>query len=198
MNDLTNSGRSAQFKFKSLLAESKGTGSADDAADCILMPLQLFFWDDLVANIKKGDVYDKNDDYGIESDPHVTILYGITPDTLKNESAKVNLTNFFTRMPAVKIESCGISVFENEDYDVLKFDIQLSNNLQYLRRYALTLPHTLTYPDFIPHCTIAYLKKGKGKQYAKLLSDKFEFIYVAQTAVYSEAEGNKFQINFGF
>lgn len=179
-------------RYTSLLNEAKG-----DGADCILVPVNIPFWTKITDNIRKADIWDKEKGHGIEEEPHVTILYGIVPGTLTNQSIRDNVVDFFTGFAGIKLESDGISLFENDKFDVLKFNIKLTNNLQYVRRYAETLPFESKYPIYEPHCTIAYLKKGKGKEYVKELTGKYEFIYLAQSVIYSEANGNKYQIQMG-
>ena len=55
-----------------------------------------------------------------------------------------------------------VSLFENTEYDVLKFEVE-SEDLQELNKICKTLPYTSDYPDYHPHCTISYIKKGTCK-----------------------------------
>lgn len=193
MKDLLQEGRRVQDNFKRFINEAKDTAKSD----CLLIPVCLEFLPYLHKRIKKSDVYSDKDTCGLETEPHVTILYGIKPDTFKNQSIQNNIVSFFSSLSPVKIQSCGISIFENEKYDVLKFDITLTNNLLYMRRYAETLPYESEFDGYAPHCTIAYLKKGKGKQYVKDLEGVFDFKCASNTVIYSEADGSKHQIMFG-
>jgi len=47
-------------------------------------------------------------------------------------------------------------------------------------------PHTTDYPDYHPHMTIAYVKKGMGKKYAEDLKD---FSITPDKFVYSKIDG---------
>jgi hypothetical protein len=54
------------------------------------------------------------------------------------------------------------------------------------------LPHTTDYPDYHPHSTIAYLKKGKGEKYTDKLKGA-EYIVNPSKIVYSKPDGNKIE-----
>lgn len=49
------------------------------------------------------------------------------------------------------------------------------------------LPHHSTFPDYNPHVTLSYVKKGKGKKYIKELEDSIDVI--SQKIVYSMPTG---------
>ena len=97
--------------------------------------------------------------YGKDYEPHVTGLFGIHScdfDEIKSAISDLN--------PFVRFKIIGLSLFENEDFDVLKFDIE-SPDMCELNCKLKTLDHTNNYPDYHPHLTIAYLKPGMGKQF---------------------------------
>jgi hypothetical protein len=48
--------------------------------------------------------------------------------------------------------------FENELYDVLKFDVKREKSLFDCNKDLMKFPHTTDYPDYHPHLTISYLK----------------------------------------
>jgi len=58
-----------------------------------------------------------------------------------------------------------MSVFENDKYDVLKVDVT-GESLHDLNGKLSELPNEQTFPEYKPHLTIAYLKKGEGAKYA--------------------------------
>ena len=111
-------------------------------------------------NIKQEDLFE-GEGYGVEKEPHVTVLYGLhTADTdVIAECVK--------EFGSVSFKFKGLSLFENEEYDVLKFDIE-SQDLTHLNNCLSALPHTNEYPTYNPHCTIAYIKKGLGKNYLNI------------------------------
>lgn len=57
-------------------------------------------------------------------------------------------------------------------------------------------PHTNTYPDYHPHCTIAYLKPKMADKYIKKLNDSIEMEMTPNNIVYSKVDGSKKTYNF--
>ena len=102
---------------------------------------------------------------GRELHPHITIKYGLHSHCPKQVMA--------LELPeSITITLGKTSIFENDTGDVLKVDI-ISDDLHKLNALiAKKLKVTDTYPDYIPHATIAYLKPGNGKKYAG--DDRFE------------------------
>jgi len=114
---------------------------------------------DYAKSIKEDDIYTKDGDYGIEEEPHVTALFGLTSndakqvrDTLKGEGP-------------ISIQLGETSLFENDDFDVLKVSAK-SPDLKRINKKLSVLDNENSFPDYKPHLTIAYLKKGEGKKYA--------------------------------
>lgn len=99
----------------------------------------------------------------IEHEIHVTILYGL----LTNNAKKVLDT-----IPEKPIHYTikGISLFESDEQDVLKFDIESSDLKSLNVLVSKKFDNENKYPVYHSHMTIAYLKPGKGKKYLKLKS----------------------------
>lgn len=135
---------------------------------CLMLDVDFPEVKELQKQIKKEDLYTQEGEnsFGLERDSHITLLYGfdksVTVDQLKD------IINEFDFPKEIKTKS--ISLFENE-YDVLKFDID-DSFLKKVNKALKVLPYKNDYPDFHPHLTVAYLKKGKGKDYIKLFKDK--------------------------
>jgi hypothetical protein len=109
--------------------------------------------------IPDSDVYDI-EDYGREDDCHVTILYGLhdkTPDRVKKVVKGEKPITF---------EIKETSVFENEEYDVVKFTVESKDLHRLNEKLRKNCSFSSTHPKYEPHCTIAYVKKGTGKKYA--------------------------------
>ena len=91
----------------------------------------------------------------------------------------------------------NVSKFDNPKYDVLKFDVGyatkggafLSKANDALKAY----PYTSDFPDYHPHSTIAYLKKGSADKYISNLKDK-EYNLTPEYAIYSVPSGDKHKI----
>lgn len=140
--------------------------------------------------INHDDVYIEEGDrsFGLEDKPHCTLLYGLH-DGVTTEEVKKVLDNY----TYTTLKAHNASLFENPDYDVLKFDIK-GDNIHETNKDLQQYPFTSNFPDYHPHMTIAYLKPGTGKRYVKMLK-KFEYDLVPQYAVYSKPNGDKDKIN---
>jgi 2'-5' RNA ligase len=88
----------------------------------------------------------------------------------------------------------ALSQFNNENYDVVKFDVDKNNQqLMELRNRCDRLPNEDSYPDYHPHMTVGYLNSGSGKRYVEMLKD-YEYELIPKYAVYSKPDGNKIKI----
>lgn len=136
-----------------------------------------------------------NGGYGIETEAHCTLLYGLHEEVTVDEVNDVLLDTIFSDLKAT-----GPTLFENEKFDVLKYDVTYPTRggafLHKANEALKQFPHTSTFPDYHPHMTIAYLKPGLGKKYVTLFKDKGlgEFITKPDYAVYSQTDGTKTKI----
>jgi len=102
---------------------------------------------------------DREDVEEIEHDSHITLKYGIT------HNDPMAIAEAVKDFDDLQLEFAGLSLFEN-DNDVLKVDIVLSNELRRLYdAIADTGSDDLYNGEYNPHLTIAYLKKGTGQKY---------------------------------
>lgn len=89
--------------------------------------------------------------HGRDGEPHVTVLYGI-----KGKSFR-----FLSKLAGrgvIRAKLGSISVFDNENYIVLKVDV-ISDGLCKLNKFVKTLVnYDSKYPVYIPHITLAYLQ----------------------------------------
>lgn len=58
-----------------------------------------------------------------------------------------------------------MKIFEQEDQDVLVFEVRKDRFLDESNRNLRILPYENEYPTYSPHITIAYLKKGTAAKY---------------------------------
>ncbi len=130
---------------------------------CLMLFLDVPIWSKITSIIDKNDIYNK-EGYGIENEPHTTILYGF-----HDEVTAENVFDLYkAKMPLKPIEIGikGISVFKNPEFDVVKFDVD-SEVLKKLNEIMKELPNTSKFPDYHAHITIAYVNKGEGDKYIK-------------------------------
>tara|TARA_R110000851_G_scaffold11862_1_gene41235 strand:+ start:343 stop:927 length:585 start_codon:yes stop_codon:yes gene_type:complete len=149
-------------------------------------------WDELQALIDDEDVYNVDGDksYGREDEPHVTLLYGTLPSVTDNEIKEILYSE-----PTPKVSIKNISLFENDKFDVLKFDAngKILNNLN---KKLSEIPNENSFPDYIPHLTICYLKSGKGEKVIKILKNLFDLKEFNEKLkiseyIYSKVDGSK-------
>ena len=107
---------------------------------------------------------------GRETNPHITVLYGIheqSPD-------KLDLTSL--HLPKM-VEWDGLDKFggTGTPYDVLIIKIKKSPELQALFDYLdKTYPdNDNSFPNYVPHTTVAYVEKGQADKYIKEFGDIF-------------------------
>jgi hypothetical protein len=126
---------------------------------------------------------------GLEDEPHVTLLYGLHSDEIEDSDV---ISRCNKGISSILLHN--VSCFENDEYDVLKFDVR-SNFLHDINKSLCELPHTNKFPDYHPHCTIAYLKPGKGKKYMEQFLDRSYEVFPTKI-VYSKPDGSRVQSGF--
>ncbi len=129
--------------------------------------------------------------FGREDELHVTVLYGIhTGDPRSVEK-------LLLRQKPFGIDLGKLSVFtSNDNFDVLKVDVQSEALHRLYRSFSNGLKATESYPEYIPHITIAYVKKRKADALvgADIFSDKS---FRAEEVVFSSKDGDKTKIRIG-
>lgn len=168
---------------------------------CVMLYFDFPSIKGIQESIKQEDLYTETEDrsYGFEDEPHVTLLYGLHEE--------VSEKDIFDRLKVYKIDDLlltNISAFENNKYDVLKFDVEDgvsgANYLHKMNKALTELPHTTDFPNYHPHSTIAYLKPGKAKEYIQQLKGT-QHIVKPVSLVYSMPSGEKVNIkvnNFNY
>ena len=131
-----------------------------------MLEFEIPNWSKLINRIKEEDLYDDGSNtFGREDETHITILYGYHDNVSADD-----VFNVLGDIPQnISVNATGISLFENKErgFDVVKIDIEPTEELKKLRKSAEseTLNKTLTYKDYNPHMTMAYVKSGEGKKY---------------------------------
>lgn len=130
------------------------------------------------------DIWDDEPGHGLETEFHVTALYGIHTDKLKEIRDKIQIE-------PVKIKFSKLSLFENEKYDVLKFDIVSPDMAKLNKQLCKSIAFTNSYTDYKCHATVAYIQPKKGKLYTSLKSEIIGETYECNTFVFSDKLANK-------
>lgn len=112
--------------------------------------------------IPESELYTQEGDrsFGREEESHITVLYGL--DTTN----QADVRNIVEASGPIEVTLDEVSIFENDDYDVVKVGVtgealtQLNKQLD----EALDTPGK-TFDDYQPHVTIAYVQKGQGAKY---------------------------------
>ncbi len=98
-------------------------------------------------------------DDGRETEPHITVLYGLHTE----DPAEV----------AAVLENAGpieatigkVSIFKGKDADVVKLEVTSPDLAKMNAKLSKALDFTNKFPEYTPHVTIAYVKPGEGKKY---------------------------------
>ena len=164
--------------YKSWLLERKASSLS---YGCLMLYTDFPKWPHYTSLIDPADIYTKDDDYGIEKEPHITIIYGLHDDELDKKEFYQKIENTIKPV-TVTVEQIGFFEIKNEPYDVVKIDVPVTSQLKKYRDTFIKYPNTQTYPEYKPHMTLAYVKSGKAEQYASKIAP---FTVTFNQAVYS-------------
>lgn len=93
-------------------------------------------------------------------DIHVTVKYGI------HDHDFTVIRNLLQNTGPIDIELGLVSLFDCDGFDVVKIDVE-SQDLQRINKLiSSSVPVTDTHPEYVPHVTISYVKKGAGHHLA--------------------------------
>jgi len=164
--------------FDSWLNESPHQNSLNEPKyGCVMMDADIKNWAEFhTAGIDEKDIYLKpyDDSYGLEENPHITIVYGIHEDEV-DPQRMADLIEYYMKPVTVIIKE--VDVFPGKEYDVVKYNVPLTGKLQGYRDIFMQIPNTQNFPEFKPHMTIAYVKSGTGEKYKSQLREPFEVTF---------------------
>jgi hypothetical protein len=177
------------IKLKDLIKESNNVHEYG----CVMIYFNFPKINKIHDAIDPKHVYTEDGDnsYGLETEPHTTLLYGLHPEVTLNNVKEV--LSKFTYSPCIIYNP---SLFNNEKYDVLKFDVK-GDNLHKTNEALKEYPYTSNFPNYHPHLTIGYLNPKMGQEYVDMLNKsipKDGYQLVPQYAVYSMSDGMKHKI----
>jgi len=159
---------------------------------CLMLYFAFSNWGEFIRKmIPEEDIYTSQDEddvnsYGYEDESHCTILYGFH----HYDDIAQDIKRYLPKLEDLDdIMRGDITIFEQDDYDVVKFDIhsdklkELNNTMRF--RFEYTNEHS----DYHAHMTIAYVKKGLGAKYVK--ENLKEVPLFGSKYIYSDNEYNK-------
>ena len=126
------------------------------------------FIKDIQNKLNDKDLYKSDDiEESLETDSHVTIVYGFD-----NSIFLKNIWKYLIPIKDIVMIPYNISIFENDNYDVLKCDISTMQLKDIHNKLVKEFNIKQTYDEYKPHMTIAYMKKGKASKFKKDMRDK--------------------------
>lgn len=139
----------------------------DAKFDCVMLyaDIDKKKWEEIQQVIEKDDLYEDPEgieEYGLESESHLTLIYGI--NSTENNSEKI--IKMVSEFKPIKLKLGKVSMFETDKYDVIKIDVSPSKELlKYRKELIENTKNTQSYNIYVPHMTLGYVKKGKGEKY---------------------------------
>jgi 2'-5' RNA ligase/GNAT superfamily N-acetyltransferase len=159
----------SKLKKSGLADELKENSDNPIEYGCLMLDVNIKNWQELLDRIDDNDVYDEIG-FGKENEPHITVLYGFHDD--------VNVDDIISDVKSLKepiqFSFKSASLFSNDEYDVLKFDIESDELIKLNKHFKDNYDNTSTFPTYHPHLTIAYLKAGTGEKYVFDLKQSIE------------------------
>lgn len=181
------------MKLKELIPTITENSTSTYSYGCVMLYFDFPEMGNIHRMIYQRHIYTEEGDktFGLEDEPHTTLLYGLH-DTVSDDDVREVLDRYTYRTCKVH----NPSLFKNEKYDVLKFEVE-GDNLHETNSDLKRFPFTSNFPDYNPHLTIAYLKPGRGDLYVKLINDldMGDYLLVPKYAVYSKPDGSKTRID---
>jgi hypothetical protein len=146
-------------------------------------------------NVDPADIFHgtKDDPLGIETHPHITVKYG-----LKDAEPSDGMRTAIKSLLPFKLKMGKLSLFENDDFDVLKIDIASipkSDLIGANKHLEDLFDHVRTHDTYSPHATLVYLKKGTGKKYSGDSTFSGRELEVT-SAEFSGKNGHKEMLNY--
>lgn len=127
------------------------------------------FIEEIQSKIKKDELYreEDNNDYGLEKDPHVTLV-----PCLDNDVDLEELKTYLDDISQYDIILTDLSKFECDKFDVLKCAVKSDKLKQTNKEILKKFESHSEYKEYQPHLTIAYMKHGMADKYLRPILPK--------------------------
>ena len=155
---------------------------------CVMVDYNFENWSDLLESISQEDIYKvEGKNYGLQPRPHLTLLYGLHKEVTDEQIQKC-----FDGMTEddFKVQIDGVSLFENPEFDVVKLGVIKTSKLEEVNKRLSELPNSNQFPEYKPHITLAYIKKGSGQKYIDS-SYKYQIKNISKI-VYSRPDNSEY------
>lgn len=155
---------------------------------CVMVEVSVSNWNEITSTINKDDLYEvEGENYGIQDNPHLTLLYPVESDIEYNEVKNI-LDGVISDNIIISIK--GIDIFENEKFDVVKFNVNCDEYLSKIHNILKSnIPNDDKYDVYSPHITIGYVKSGRGIKY---INKEYEFSLVVNKILYTNSDKEYF------
>jgi hypothetical protein len=175
-------------KYQEFIKEEK---SANHDFGCVMLDLDVPNWNEITSIIDPNDLYEVSDDstYGLQTDPHVTVLYGLHGDI--DDSKVAEIINKW-KYQDLDLEITGLDNFKNDNFEVVKFSVNPTQNLQDFNRDLSQLPNSNELPEYKPHITVGYVKPGTSDKY---LNPNHKLDFKIKHIKYSKPNGQDLLFN---
>jgi 2'-5' RNA ligase len=151
---------------------------------CVMVEVPVSNWNEITSIIDKNDLYEvEGENYGIQDNPHLTLLYpvknGVEYNEVKNILDKVICDK-------INININGIDIFTNDKFDVVKFNVECDDYLSKIHKELKSnIPNEDKYDVYTPHITIGYVKSGQGNKY---INKDYKFNLDVNTILYTNLD----------
>jgi hypothetical protein len=180
-------------RLREMLYEVANNRKYDYGCVMVFIKFKKGAFEKLQDFINPKDLYEdpKDPSFGFEYKPHVTALFGLHGDIDEKE-----LESVISKQSKPEIKLKDVSIFPSDKYDVLKFDVE-SKDMHNFNKVLKEFPFTSNFPNYHPHCTIAYLKKDTSDKYIDKIKKIIDELVIEPTKiVYSKIDGTEKDYKF--
>ena len=176
-------------KYQEFITEEKKGPSHDFG--CVLLELDIPNWNEITSLIQPDDIYSPSNDttYGIQNDPHVTVLYGLHGNI--DDTKVIEIINKY-KYQDLGLNVIGLDNFKNNDFEVVKFGVSPTQNLQDFNKELSQLPNSNEFPEYKPHITVGYVNPGTSDKY---VNPDHKLDFKVKSVKYSKPNGQNLIYN---